>query len=115
MLSTLGYKMLHIPIKYKISFFNQKNYLEHMVVGSFKFSKRNGSSSKYIEDSRKKWWKKIRVYLYPLLLKATQMGGNGNRVQIDESLFRGRRKYNRGPFKSGYQKYKQTVRDKFLA
>ena len=32
-------------------------------------------------------------------------------MQIDESLFRGRRKYNRGRYKTGDASRKETVRD----
>ena len=57
------------------------------------------------------WYNKIRRYLYVLMLQAPPMGGKGYRVQIDESLFRGRRKYNRGRYKTGDTKQKVNVRD----
>ena len=58
-----------------------------------------------------KWWCKIRNYLHLLLLQAPPMGGKGYVVQIDESLFRGRRKYKVGKFKTGDIRPQRTVRD----
>ena len=62
-----------------------------------------------------KWFRKIRRYLYLLQLEAPPMGGPGFSIQIDESLFRGRRKYNRGRFKTGDTKPNETDKDKTLA
>ncbi|CAF1119304.1 unnamed protein product [Brachionus calyciflorus] len=42
------------------------------------------------------WFKKIRSCIYDSMLELPQMGGDGYRIQIDESLFQGKRKYNRG-------------------
>ena len=43
------------------------------------------------------------------------MGGSEYEWQIDESYFSGRRKYNRGRYKTGDVKIKETVRDKLKA
>ena len=40
------------------------------------------------------------------------MGGQGYSVQIDESLFRGKRKYNKGRLLKGDEKPKENVMDK---
>ena len=42
-----------------------------------------------------RWFKKFRIYCYYKMLTAQPMGGPGYSIQIDESLFRGTRKYNR--------------------
>ena len=42
------------------------------------------------------WRNFIREMMIDELEKAPRMGGPGQIVEIDESLFRGRRKYNRG-------------------
>ena len=43
------------------------------------------------------------------------MGGEGNIVQIDESLFRGKRKSNRGRVKAGDKKEPENASDKLIA
>ena len=58
------------------------------------------------------WFEKIRNYCYFHLLNAPPMGGTEFNIQIDESLFRGRRKYNRGRYLKGDQKVKETISDK---
>jgi hypothetical protein len=50
------------------------------------------------------WINKIRQLLFNKLMYSKPMGGPGYRVQIDESLFRGRRKYNRGRLLLGDKK-----------
>ncbi|CAF1018061.1 unnamed protein product [Brachionus calyciflorus] len=47
-------------------------------------------------DTIVRWLKKIRTILYDSMCNAHKMGGHGYRIQIDESLFQGKRKYNRG-------------------
>jgi hypothetical protein len=42
------------------------------------------------------WFNKIRSTLYKEMLKAPKLGGESYTVQIGESLFQGKRKYNRG-------------------
>ena len=57
------------------------------------------------------WWCKIRKFLYLFLLQAPPKGGKGYRIRIGESLFRARRKYNRGRYKTGDIKPIRTVED----
>jgi hypothetical protein len=80
------------------------------------FSVKNTARHAEIDQkTASKWFRRIRTYLYLLLLEAPPMGGAGYEIQIDESLFRGRRKYNRGRFKTGDEKTTETVREKLLA
>ena len=58
------------------------------------------------------WFEKIRDYCHHNLLMAKPMGGANFNIQIDESLFRGRRKYNRGRLKPGDIKPKEYVVEK---
>jgi hypothetical protein len=55
------------------------------------------------------WFKKIRDVCELNLLNASPMGGPGWEIQIDESLFQGRRKYNRGRLRKGDKKPKELV------
>jgi hypothetical protein len=57
------------------------------------------------------WFKKIRDALTYCLNKAPPMGGPGWKIQIDESLFQGRRKYNRGRLRKGDKKPKVQLDD----
>ena len=59
-----------------------------------------------------KWFAKIRIELLKNMENAEPMGGPGYRVQIDESLFRGRRKYNRGRLLLGDKKPIESIRDR---
>ena len=61
------------------------------------------------------WYRKIRDYLYLEFLRAPASGGANFEWQIDESYFSGRRKYNRGRYKTGDSKTKETVLDKLRA
>lgn len=58
------------------------------------------------------WFEKIRDYCHHNLLMTKPMGGANYNIQIDESLFRGRRKYNRGRLKPGDIKPKESVVEK---
>jgi hypothetical protein len=55
------------------------------------------------------WFKKIRNVCYLKQLSAPAMGGPGWQIQIDESLFHGRRKYNRGRLRKGDKKPKEPT------
>ena len=61
------------------------------------------------------WFRKIRDYLYLKFLEAPPAGGEQFEWQIDESYFSGRRKYNRGRYKTGDKKSKESIKDKLLA
>ncbi len=63
----------------------------------------------------KEWFKRIRYCIYLKFLQAPPLSGSGYEWQIDESYFSGRRKYNRGRYKTGDVKTKETVRDKLDA
>jgi len=58
------------------------------------------------------WFDKIRNYCHSHQLDASPMGGKGYNIQIDESLFRGKRKSNRGRLLLGDKKPKENVLDK---
>ncbi|CAF0714116.1 unnamed protein product, partial [Brachionus calyciflorus] len=58
------------------------------------------------------WYKKIRNILYDSMLDAPEMGGPGYRIQIDESLFQGKRKSNRGRLLSSDKGSKKSFRSK---
>ena len=55
----------------------------------------------------RRWFNKIRKCCYFKLLCAPPMGGQGYSVQIDESLYRGKRKYNKGRLLKGDEKPKK--------
>ena len=59
-----------------------------------------------------KWFNKIRKCCYYKMLCASLMGGPGYSVQIDESLFRGKRKYNTGRLLNGDEKPQEILIDK---
>ena len=61
------------------------------------------------------WFSKIRNYLYAEFLEAHPLGGNDYEWQIDESYFSGRRKYNRGKYKTGDYVTQGTVADQLQA
>ena len=54
------------------------------------------------------WFRKIRTYLYHKLSDAPPFGGTNFSVQTDESLFRVRRKYNRGRLLLGNKQPKEA-------
>jgi len=58
------------------------------------------------------WFKKIRNFLYQKMLTAPLMGGKDYIIQIDESLFHGKRKYNKGRVLKGDKKPKNEQGDK---
>jgi hypothetical protein len=58
------------------------------------------------------WFKKIRGSLRSELEKAGPMGGPGYVVQIDESLFQGTRKYNRGRLLKSDKKPNEHLADR---
>ena len=57
------------------------------------------------------WYKKIREFLYLELNTAPPMACEGNIVQVDESLFRGKRKSHRCRLLAGELKVKETQLD----
>lgn len=58
------------------------------------------------------WFKKIRTFLYQKMLSAPMMGGKDYIIQIDESLFHGKRKYNKGRMLKGDKKPKNEQKEK---
>ncbi|CAF1129960.1 unnamed protein product [Brachionus calyciflorus] len=60
------------------------------------------------EKSIGKWFNKMRQILYQKMLKAPPMRGEKYSVQIDESLFQGKRKYNRGRFLKSDKKTEES-------
>ena len=52
-----------------------------------------------------KWFNKIRTILFEKMIQEPPMGGPGYTIQIDESLFFGKRKYNRGRILRGDMKH----------
>lgn len=61
------------------------------------------------------WFKKIRTAIFNHMQNAKPMGGVGYQIQIDESLFRGKRKYNRGRLLKGNKYPKEKIIDKLLS
>ena len=65
---------------------------------------------------RLKSYLRMNIYSPPLLIRTIQTSSAnewlGYRAQIDESLFRGRRKYNRGRMLTVDNQTERTVRDK---
>ena len=49
------------------------------------------------------------------MIQTHSVGGKGYRLQIDEPIFRGKRKFNRRRYKTGEKRKKDTVRDLLLA
>lgn len=60
-------------------------------------AKLTGRDSKTVQ----KWNKKLRQICTYFMMKSAPMGGPGYELQIDESLFQGKRKYHRGRILAG--------------
>ena len=54
-----------------------------------------------------RWYKRLRDICTAQMLTSTKMGGPGFELQIEESLFQGKRKYHRGRMLQGDKKPKE--------
>lgn len=109
----------YISARHPIFNYNQFSFLPITKVLEIIWLWSNSHSVSYVQQQTRlnkttiiKWYSKIRKNLLEAMLSAPAMGGKGFSIQIDESLFRGKRKYNRGRLLLGNKKPIESLSDR---